>query len=114
MHKRLLAIVAPPIAIARHGGHAAWCAAPIGTVWMSALVGIGIGLQGDLNSDGREVMTWVVALGVAIWAIAAAWAQLVISGVDDDSAHEPDSTFDHTVYLSGDEPDPLEQIRGMR
>lgn len=114
MQKKSLAIVAPPFAIARYGGRVAWCAAPIGTVWMSALVGILIGFQGDMSSPAHEPMYWVIGLGCAIWAVSSVWALMVIGGVDHDLAHDEDSTLEHTVDPRDDELDPLEQIRGMR
>lgn len=110
MQKKTLAFLAPPFAIARFGGRVAWCAAPIGTVWMSAIVGILIGIQGDMSTATREPMLWVIALGLAIWAVSSVWALMVIGGVD----HDADSTLEHTVHAEEDELDPLEQIRGMR
>lgn len=114
MQKKTLAFLAPPFAIARFGGRVAWCAAPIGTVWMSAIVGILIGIQGDMSTATREPMLWVIALGLAIWAVSSVWALMVIGGVDHDAAHDADSTLEHTVHAEEDELDPLEQIRGMR
>ncbi len=112
MHKRILAILAPPIAIGKYGGAAAWCAAPIGVAWISALVGIAIGLRGE--AEGMSTMWWSVALGCAIWALAAVWAEAVITGIDHDAAHLADSTRDHTVAPTDDEIDPLEQLRQAR
>ncbi len=114
MQKKTLAFLAPPFAIARFGGRVAWCAAPIGTVWMSAIVGILIGIQGDMSTATREPMLWVIALGLAIWAVSSVWALMVIGGADHDVAHDADSTLEHTVHAEEDELDPLEQIRGMR
>lgn len=114
MQKKTLAWLVPPFAIARFGGRVAWCAAPIGTVWMSAIVGILIGLQGDMSTSEHKPMLWVVGLGIVIWAVSSVWALMVIGGVDHDVAHDEDSTLDHTVNATDDEHDPLEQIRGLR
>ena len=80
----------------------------------ASIVGILIGLQGDMSTTAREPMLWVIALGLAIWAVSSVWALMVIGGVDHDLAHDEDSTLEHTVDPRDDELDPLEQIRGMR
>ena len=59
MKRTLLALLAPPAAVARYGC-AACTAAPIGVFWLSSLAGIGYGLAGGtlgglLGSGGLAV-----------------------------------------------------------
>lgn len=114
MNKMALAAVLPPLAIAKYGGRAAWCAAPIATVWMSALVGIAIGLNGDVAGSTQGPSHWVLAFGLFVWAVSSIWAVMVIRGVESDAAHTPDSTADRLAARADDDTDPLDQIRGLR
>ncbi len=108
MKRTMLALIAPPAAVARYG--CVTCtAAPIGVFWLGSLAGIGYGLAGgtlgDLFGPG-----FLIAAGVLLWLIAAAWARLVIRGVESDLLHRADSTHDHQVESPIDE-DPFHQLR---
>ncbi len=107
MKRTLLALIAPPAAVARHG--CVTCtAAPIGVFWLGGLAGIGYGLAGgalgSLFGPG-----FLIAAGVLLWLIAAAWARLVIRGVESDLLHRADSTHDHQVEPADE--DPFHQLR---
>ncbi|NJM13103.1 MAG: hypothetical protein HC889_15675 [Synechococcaceae cyanobacterium SM1_2_3] len=71
MKRTLLALIAPPTAVATHGC-AACTAAPIGVFWLASLVGIGYGLAGgtfgDLLGSGS-----LIAASALLWLIATAW-----------------------------------------
>ncbi len=108
MKRALLALVAPPAAVARYGC-AACTAAPIGVFWLASLAGIGYGIAGGtfgnlLGSGG------LLAASVLLWLIATAWARLVIRAVENDQLHRKDSTRDHLVTPQADEADPFSQL----
>ena len=50
-------------------------------------------------------------LGVALWVIAAAWARLVLRGVESDTLQREDSTQAKLAVPQLDESDPLAQLR---
>lgn len=109
MKRTLLALVAPPAAVARYGC-AACTAAPIGVFWLSSLAGIGYGLAGGtlgslLGSGG------LVVASILLWLIATAWARLVMRAVESDQLHRKDSTRARLVTPQADEPDPFSQLR---
>lgn len=109
MKRTLLALVAPPAAVARYGC-AACTAAPIGVFWLSSLAGIGYGVAGGtlgglLGSGG------LVLASILLWLIATAWARLVMRAVESDQLHRKDSTRDHQVAPQTDDPDPFSQLR---
>ena len=109
MKRTLLALIAPPAAVARHGC-AACTAAPIGVFWLSSLAGIGYGIAGGtfgslLGSGG------LVAASVLLWLIATAWARLVMQGVENDLLHQKDSTRARLVTPQANDPDPFSQLR---
>ena len=109
MNRILLALVAPPAAVARFG--CATCtAAPIGVFWLAGLVSIGYGVAGGapnalLSAGG------LIVVGVLLWLIATAWARLVIRGVESDLRQQEDSTRASQVPPKPDDPDPFSQIR---
>lgn len=109
MKRTLLALIAPPTAVATHGC-AACTAAPIGVFWLASLVGIGYGLAGGtfgslLGSGG------LVAASALLWLIATAWARLVMQGVENDLLQQQDSTRMRLVTPQTDESDPFSQLR---
>lgn len=109
MKKFILAVLIPPLAITRYGINASWTAAPIAVFWLASIVGITVGLQsGPLNPGGP---TWlIVGLGIVMWIVAAMWAELVITGVEHDLHHDPESTLDHKIEPTPDEPDPFKEL----
>lgn len=102
MKRTLLALIAPPAAVARYGC-VSCTAAPIGVFWLASLASIGYGLANALGS-------FVVA-GVLFWLIATVWARLVIRGVESDLLQREDSTQAHRAIPRLDEPDPFSQLR---
>ena len=112
MKRTIVALIAPPAAVARHGS-AGLTVAPIAVFWFTSLFSIVYGLSGGrlANLEGSQ---WIIiGIGILLWLIAAAWARLVVSGVDDDIHHRPDSSLDHRVVPDLNEEDPLKQVRGM-
>jgi hypothetical protein len=113
MKRALVALVAPPAAVVGHGS-ASYTAAPIAVFWLTSLFSIGHGLTGGKlgNLEGSQ---WViVGIGILLWIISAAWARLVISGVQADIEQTPDSPVQHRVPPDTDEEDPFSQIGGTR
>jgi hypothetical protein len=107
MKRTLIAIITPPVAVIHHG-IADYTAVPIGVFWLSSLVSIIYGLTGETLAE------FALGLGLLLWGIAASWACLVISGVDDDIHHHQDSSLDHRVKPDPDELDPLQEVRQKR
>jgi hypothetical protein len=109
MKRAIKAYLMPPAAV-YHYGPATNTAAPIAVFWLAGLISIGYGLAGGLTSQPSA--SWLeILLGVVIWAVAGAWARLVITGVEHDARHLPDSTLDHTVEPHATDPDPLKVVR---
>ncbi len=109
MKRILLALIAPPAAVARFG--CATCtAAPIGVFWLAGLVSIGYGLAGG-SSNALLSDIGLIVVGVLLWLIATAWARLVIRGVESDLRQQEDSTRASQVPPKPDDPDPFSQIR---
>lgn len=109
MKKTILTILLPPVAIIHYGVSATRTAAPVAVFWIASLVVIVLGLRGGpLNPEGPAWL--LLGLGVFMWVIAAIWAELVIKGVEHDLHHDPDSTLDHKIEPSTDEPDPLKEL----
>lgn len=105
MRRVALAWWIPPAAVFHYGG-ASPTAAPIAVFWLAGLGSIAYGLTGGVAQLGRT--SWLeVLLGFALWAIAAAWARLVIRGVAHDLGTDARGPRDHRVVPAEDEPDPL-------
>ena len=113
MKKTIIALIAPPAAVLRHGS-ASYTAAPIGVFWLTAVFSLAYGLSGGKLHNLEGSQWFIVGLGLLLWLIAAAWARLVVSGIEDDLQHRPQSTQDHKITPTPDDEDPLKQVRGMR
>ena len=111
MKRTLVALVAPPAAVARHGS-AGYTAAPIAVFWLTSLFSIGYGLSGGKLGDLEGSQWIIVGIGILLWLIAAAWARLVVSGVEADIRHSPDSPRDHRVVPDINEEDPFKHLGG--
>jgi hypothetical protein len=110
MRRTLLALLAPPAAVARHGC-AACTAAPIGVFWLTSLAGIGYGVAGG-KLGGLVGSGGLVIASILLWLIAAAWARLVMRAVESDRLERQDSTRARLVTPRADEIDPFSQLRG--
>ena len=113
MKRKLTAITSPPLAVCQYGC-AGCCAAPIAVFWLSGIVSIVYSFFG--GPAGVEGFSWpTFGLGVALWAIAATWAENTIKGVEAD-ASDPKcegkaSNVCRIVRPRIDESDPLEEIK---
>ena len=85
MKRTMLALIAPPAAVARYGC-VSCTAAPIGVFWLGSLACIGYGLAGG-TLGSLLGPNFLIAAGVLLWLIATAWARLVIRGVESDLFH---------------------------
>lgn len=110
MKRRLLALIAPPVAVCRYGC-AGCCAAPIGVFWLAGMVSIIYAFfGGPAEIDGFSSGTFF--LGVILWAIASTWAELTINGIEaDDSCDKKSSTLCRVVKPKVDENNPLDEIK---
>lgn len=119
MKRTAFALFAPPLAVCRYGG-AGLCAAPIGVFWIAGIAAIVYGLFGGTGTTAGIAagVSWgTVALGVALWAIAAAWAETTLKGVEADRADRNCernlSTMCRLIRPQSEE-DPFEQVRKYR
>jgi uncharacterized membrane protein YqaE (UPF0057 family) len=109
MKRRSLAILIPPLAVCRYGC-AGYCAAPIGLFWLTGIGSLIYAFYGGpLGVDGISWTTLI--LGLAMWIIAAVWAEDTIKGVDDDQLHETTSSLCRIVKPTIDDSDPFDTIR---
>lgn len=102
MKRTMLALIAPPAAVARYGC-VSCTAAPIGVFWLSSLSSIAYGLASTLSGP--------IVMGILLWLIAAVWARLVIRGVESDFLQREDSTQAQLAIPQLDESDPFTQLR---
>lgn len=102
MKRTLLSVIMPPAAVVRHGC-ASCTAAPISVFWLSSLASLTYGLMNGIGG--------AVAMGALLWLIAAAWARLVLRGVESDHLRHADSTQVKLAIPQVDEADPFAQLR---
>ena len=109
MRTRNLAYIAPPLAVVRVGGTGIPCAGPVGLFWLG---GIGTLVAGLVTPH-----TWMVGLGLILWALAAIWARETVQAIREDrfdlrrGCRSGDSTLCRQVPPEAHEADPLEQFR---
>ncbi len=110
MQRRLLAFVAPPVAVCRYGC-AGCCAAPIGVFWIAGIISLIYAFfGGPVETDGFSITTFI--LGVVLWAIATTWAELTINGINaDDQCNGNASSMCRIVKPKLDDSDPLDEIK---
>lgn len=109
MSKNPWTLLIPPLAVAIQGG-AHYTVAPIGVFWLTALIAIGYGLSGGTLGGLQTSSVFIVGLGFFMWVIAAVWARLVISGIQEDLDENRDGPGDHRVVPSVNEPDPFKEL----
>jgi len=84
MQRKILALIAPPVAVCRYGC-ASCCVAPIFVFWLASIGSVIYAFFG--GPAGLNSFSWgTLALGIILWAISMAWAETVIKGVSDDLA----------------------------
>lgn len=111
MNRKLLAILAPPVAVCRYGC-AGCCAAPIGVFWITGIVSLVYAFFG--GPTGVDGISWgTLGLGFVLWSIAAVWSANVISGVDneDKNCEVQNTSFCNLVKSSLDDSDPLDEVK---
>lgn len=110
MKRRVLALLAPPIAVCRFGC-AGCCAAPIGVFWIAGLVSIIYSFFGG-PAELEDFSAGTFLLGVILWGIAATWAELTINGIDaDDQCDKNSSSLCRIVKPTLDDSDPMDEIK---
>lgn len=97
MERLAFILLAPPVAVP-HYSDATATAAPIAVFWLAGLIGLIYGLTAG---SGYSALA-----GLALYAVAVAWAEMVIQGVAEDELHHPDSPRDHTVALEDERDGP--------
>ncbi len=104
MQINLKVIFLPPLAVSRHGC-AAICAAPIAVFYLAALVAIVYSSFG--GPAAVPGISWsTLALGVALWAVAAAWSILVLR-----QNPSVTTTAQRCLRSLADEPHPLDRVQ---
>jgi len=108
--RRLLALIAPPVAVCRYGC-AGCCAAPIGVFWIAGMVSLIYAFfGGPAGLDSFSIGTFI--LGAILWIIATTWAELTINGINaDDICDEKSSSLCRIVKPKLDDSDPLDEIK---
>ncbi|MFP3873882.1 MAG: hypothetical protein ACLFV1_05450 [Thiohalophilus sp.] len=113
MKRSAFALIAPPVAVCRYGC-AGCCAAPITVFWIAGIISIIYAFfGGPLATEGISLGT--LALGAALWGIAAIWAETVIKNVEED-ANDPEcetrtSTVCRMVRPRADDSDPMDEVK---
>ncbi len=112
MQRKILAFITPPVAVCRYGC-ASCCVAPIFVFWLASIGSVIYAFFG--GPAGLDHFSWgTLALGVILWAIAVAWAETVIKGVNDDLAGKncngKASTLCSIVSSGSNDVDPLDEV----
>lgn len=112
MQRKLLALVTPPFAVCRYGC-ASCCVAPIFVFWLASIGSVIYAFFG--GPSGTDGFSWgTLALGIILWAIAVAWAETVIKGVNEDlenpKCQGKSSTLCSIVPTTPAETDPLDEV----
>lgn len=112
MKRAGLTLVAPPFAVCKFGC-ADCCAAPITVFWITGLVSIVYGIVGGpTNLMGPSWNT--IALGLALWGIAAVWAAITIRSTDEDTCKGLNDPLCNKILPETDESDPFDEVRKAR
>lgn len=108
--KRLLtSALLPPVGACRYGC-GTHCAAPVTVFWLFGVVSMIYGFFGGPTAV-PGISWYTVGLGLAMWAIAAVWTLLTLSGVEADRCQGPWSTRARQVDADESEADPLDEIK---
>ena len=112
MQRKVLALIAPPIAVCRYGC-ASCCVAPIFVFWLASIGSVIYAFFG--GPSGLDGFSWgTLALGMILWVIAVTWAETVIKGVSDDQkvprCSGKSSTLCSIVSSNNNDADPLEEV----
>lgn len=112
MQRRILAILTPPIAIYRFG-YTSYCIAPVTVFWLASISSLIYAFFGG-PAQLSEFSWGTFGLGIALWAIAAMWAENVIKGVDADPDNPgckgKTSSLYGDVSSRSDETSPLDEV----
>jgi len=110
LKRRVLALIAPPVAVCRFGC-AGCCAAPIGVFWITGMVSIIYAFfGGPAEVAGFSGGTFL--LGTILWGIASTWAELTINGINaDDQCDQQSSSLCRVVKPTIDDSNPLDEVK---
>ena len=112
MKRAALTLFTPPLAVCKFGC-AGCCAAPIAVFWLTGIVSIIYGfVGGPANLMGTSWNT--VALGLALWGIAAVWAFITIRSGDENQCEGGNSPLCKQILPESDESDPFDEVRKAR
>ena len=112
MQRKVLALIAPPVAVCRYGC-ASCCVAPIFVFWLASIGSVIYAFFG--GPSGLDGFSWgTLALGMILWVIAVTWAETVIKGVSEDLAgtrcNGKASTLCSAVSSNSNDSDPLDEV----
>lgn len=86
------------------------CAAPVTVFWLFGIVSVTYGFLG--GPTGTAGISWyTVALGTAMWGIAAVWAMLTMQGVEADRCDRALRPRARHVPPNDAESDPFDHIK---
>jgi hypothetical protein len=105
----LTSALMPPVGACRYGCGTN-CAAPVTVFWLFGVVSVVYGFLGGPTAE-PGISWYTVGLGFAMWAIAAVWTMLTITGVEEDRCHGAWSTRDHHVEPEEAEADPFDEVK---
>ena len=87
MRRHLLTLLVPPLAVCRFGCPGC-CAAPIAVFWLAGITALVYAFfGGPAGAPGLSLGT--LALGAALWLIAAAWALLTVRTTEEGCEERP-------------------------
>jgi hypothetical protein len=105
----LTSAVMPPVGACRYGCGTN-CAAPVTVFWLFGVFSVVYGFFGGPTAE-PGISWYTIALGLGMWAVAAVWTMLTITGVEADRCHGAWSTRDHHVEPGESEVDPLDEVK---
>ncbi len=110
MQRRILALIAPPVAVCRYGC-ASCCAAPIGVFWIAGLISMIYAFFGG-PAGLEDFSSGTFILGAILWTLAAIWAELTINGIQaNDQCDHHSSSFCRAIKPELDDTNPLDEIK---
>jgi hypothetical protein len=105
----LTSALVPPVGACRYGCGTN-CAAPVTVFWLFGVVSVVYGFLGGPTAQ-PGISWYTVGLGLAMWALAAVWTMLTLTGVDEDRCQGRQSTQAGRVDPLDAETNPFDEVR---
>lgn len=108
-NRYLTSVLAPPVGACRYGCGTN-CAAPVTVFWLFGVVSVVYGFLG--GPTGQPGISWyTIGLGLAMWALAAVWTMLTLTGVAEDRCRGQWSTRSRRAVTTDAEADPFDEVK---